>query len=318
MKSPADTEIKRVALIAGSAHPTLAFAIAAELGKALTPCRTDRFPDGELNVTLGEAVRGRETFLIQPLSPPVNDHLVELLALADACRRSAAARITAVVPYLGYARADKRHGRREAVMGRVVADALQTAGIDHLITVDVHTPQIEGFFRIPVETLTAVPQLAGALSALASPGSLIVAPDAGAVKLAARYATALDTEVAIVHKRRESGTKTQVTHVVGHVQNRDCIIVDDMISTGGTILRCVEALVKAGARTPILVAATHGLFVGSAREQIGAGPINRLIVTDSIPGAPADSLIHIVSIAPLVADAIRRTIEHRSFGDLFR
>ena len=233
---------------------------------------------------IDEPVRGREVFLVQPTAPPVNDHLVELLAFADACRRSAAARITAVVPYFGYARADKRHGRREPITASLVARLMQAAGIDHIVTLDLHAEQIEGFFHIPVDSLTAVPTLCQALRGRLPDGVVVVSPDAGRVAMATDYAHRLGCPVAILHKRRTSGTETVVTHVVGDVRDRPCLIIDDMISTGGTIARAVEALLAAGARPEIIVAASHGLFVGEARARLGHEVIQEVFVTDSVAG----------------------------------
>jgi ribose-phosphate pyrophosphokinase len=263
-------------------------------------------------------VRRKEVFLVQPLSPPANEHLVELLALADACRRAAAARITAVVPYLGYARSDKRHGRREPIMGRMVADVLEAVGIHHVVTVDLHASQIEGFFKIPVDTLTAIPRLAARLSKDLPPGVVVVAPDAGALRMASEYAHRLNGTVAVLHKRRESGTGTQVTHLVGDVAGKTCLIVDDMISTGGTLASAIETLLKAGAHPEFTIAATHGLLVAGARPRIAQESVKKIFITDTVAGAPKDwPPLHIVSAAPLIAGALKRLVEHRSLGDLY-
>src|SRR5882724_11767154 len=241
-------------IFAGTANAALAASIARQLGVGLGACGIERFPDGEVAVRLLEPVRRKEVFLVQPTSPPVNDNLVELLALADACRRAAAARITAIVPYFGYGRADKRHGRREPITGRVVADLLEAVGIAHVVTIDLHTPQVEGFFHAPVDTLTAVPTLCRALRDRLPPDLVVVSPDAGRVSLATHYAQCLRTPVIVLHKRRESGAQTAVTHVVGDVAGRACLIVDDIISTGGTVAASVTALLQAGARPEMIVA----------------------------------------------------------------
>src|SRR4051812_31901578 len=225
----------------------------------------ERFPDGETSVRLDETVRGREVFIVQPTSPPVNDHLVELLAFADSCRRASAARVTAIVPYFGYARSDKRNRARVPVMASMVADLMQTVGINHVVTVDVHTTQLEGFFRIPFDSLTAVPALATALRERLPEGTVVVSPDAGRMRMATEFAHRLKTAVVVLHKRRESGTETKVTHLVGDVRGRACLIIDDMISTGGTIAESIEVLLGAGARPEIVVAATHGLLLDGAR-----------------------------------------------------
>src|SRR3954468_24592575 len=234
-------------IFAGTANRDLAQSIARELGVSLGMCKVERFPDGETSVRLDEPVRGREVFILQPTSPPVNDHLVELLAFADSCRRASAAHITAIVPYFGYGRSDKRNYARVPIMASMVADLMQTAGINHLVTVDIHTPQLEGFFRIPVDSLTAVPVLATALRDRLPEGTVVVSPDAGRVRMATEFAHRLKTSVVVLHKRRESGTETKVTHLVGDVRGRACLIIDDMISTGGTIAESIEVLLKAGA-----------------------------------------------------------------------
>ena len=305
-------------IFAGTANPELAAAIAAELGMPLGSCTVERFPDGETSVQLLDLVRRKEVFLVQSVAPPVNDNLVELLALVDACRRASAARVTAVVPYFGYARSDKKHGRREPIMGRVVADVLEAVGVDHVITVDLHAPQIEGFFRIPVDALTAVPTLCTALREEVPVGVVVVAPDAGALRMATDYAHRLKGSVAVAHKRRESGTMTHVTHVVGEIAGKPCLIVDDMISTGGTIASCVDALLKAGAQPAITIAATHGLLLPGAREKLTHDAMRKVFITDTIGAAPKDwSLLQVVSLAPVIAGALRRFLEHRSLGDLY-
>jgi ribose-phosphate pyrophosphokinase len=305
-------------IFAGTANPGLAAAIAAEQGMLPGACSIERFPDGESSVQLLEAVRRKEVFLVQPLSPPVNDHLVELLALADACRRAAASRITAVVPYLGYARSDKRHGRREPVSGRMVADVLEAIGVDHVVTMDLHAPQIEGFFHIPVDSLTAIPTLCNILHEKLPDGIVVVAPDAGALRMATDYAHRLAGTVAVLHKRRESGTGTQVTHLVGDVVGKSCLLVDDMISTGGTLASGIEALLKAGARPELTIAATHGLLLPGARQKLTHEAVKKILITDTVAGAPKDwPNLQVVSIAPVIAGALKRILEHRSLGDLY-
>ena len=305
-------------IFAGTANPDLAAAIAADLEMFPGGCAIERFPDGETSVRLLESVRRKEVFLVQPLSPPVNDHLVELLALADACRRASAARITAVVPYLGYARSDKRHGRREPISGRMVADVLEAVGIDHVVTMDLHAPQIEGFFHIPVDSLTAVPALCNILHEKLPPGVVVVAPDAGALRMATDYAHRLKGTVAVLHKRRESGTGTQVTHLVGDVAGKSCLIVDDMISTGGTLASGIEALLKAGARPDLTIAATHGLLLPGASQKLAHEAVKKVLITDTVAGAPKDwPLLEVISIAPVMAGALKRLLEHRSLGDLY-
>ncbi|MBV9772783.1 MAG: ribose-phosphate pyrophosphokinase, partial [Gemmatimonadetes bacterium] len=251
----------------GTANPPLAAAIAKELNVPLGQRVVERFPDGEVSVRIEESVRGKEVFVVQPTSPPVNDHLMELLAFTDALQRAAAERIVAVVPYFGYARADRRHRRREPITASLVAALMQTAGVDHLLAVDLHTPQIEGFFGIPVDTLSAVSVLCDSLRRRLPADTVVVSPDAGRVQLATEYARRLDAGLAVLHKRRESGTETAVTHLVGDVGGRACLLVDDMISTGGTLVQSVRALREAGGRE-FFVAATHGLLLKGAAERL--------------------------------------------------
>lgn len=306
------------AIFTGTANPALAAAIARELGVRLGRGEVERFPDGEVAVRLLEPVRRKEVFLVQPTAPPVDAHLVELLALADACRRAAAARITAIVPYFGYARADERHGRREPVTARMVADLLQAVGIDHLVTVDLHAPQIEGFFHAPVDSLTAVPTLCAALRDRLPPGVAVVSPDTGRVRMATEYAHRLGAPVIVLHKQRASGTETAVTHLVGEVRDRACLIIDDMISTGGTIAESVETLLAAGARPEITVAATHGLFVEGAREKVLHPGVHEVFVTDTVALRGKDwPRVRIISVAPLIAAALRRFLADGSISDLY-
>lgn len=304
-------------VFSGTSNPGLAATVATELGVRPGGRTVTRFPDGEVEVRLDEPVRGREVLLIQATGPPVNDNLMELLTLADACRRSAAARITAVLPYFGYARADRRRGHREPITASLVAQLIQTAGIDHVLTVDLHAAQIEGFFQIPVDSLTAVPTLAQAIRDRVPRGTVVVSPDTGRVATATDYAHRLGGPVAILHKRRSSGTETAVTHVIGDVRDRPCLIIDDMISTGGTIARAVEALLQAGARPEIFVAATHGLFVGDAWATLGHRAIREVLVTDSLAPAHPDPRLRIVGIASLIAAAIRQMLAGGSLGELY-
>jgi ribose-phosphate pyrophosphokinase len=305
-------------IFSGKANPGLAASVALQMGVRLGSCETERFPDGELTVRLNGPVRRKEVFIIQPTSPPVNENLIELLAFSDACRRSSASRITAVIPYFGYARSDKRHGRREPINASMVAELLQAVGIDHVITLDLHAPQIEGFFHIPVDSLTAVPTLADVLKERIPPDAVVVSPDVGRVRMATRYAQRLGASVVVLHKQRESGTQTRVTNVVGDVQGKACLIIDDMISTGGTIAESIEALLDRGARPEITVAATHGPLLEGAREKLDHEAVREIYVTDTISNA--DKVwpkLKIVSIAPLVAGAIHRFMIDGSFSDLY-
>jgi ribose-phosphate pyrophosphokinase len=304
-------------IFAGTANAELAACVARHLGVSLGACMVKRFPDGETLVRLDINVRGREVFIIQPTQPPVNDHLVELMAFADGCRRASARSITAVVPYFGYARSDKRDGQRVPIMATMVAELMQAVGIEHVVTVDMHTPQLEGFFHIPVDSLTAVPVLADAVRARLAKGTVVVSPDSGRVRMATQFAHQLRTSVVVLHKRRESGNETIVTHLVGDVRGRACLIIDDMISTGGTIAESIDALIRAGARPEFTIAATHGLLLDGATETLNHESVREVIITDTVAAKDnAWPKLRVVSVAPLIAGAIRRFLTDGSLGDL--
>ncbi len=304
-------------LLSGSANPGLSAAIAGSVGIGLAARRIERFPDGEIHVEIQQSVRGHDVYLVQPTGPPVDGNLLELLLLADACRRAGARRLTAVIPYFGYARQDRRAAGRDSVGARLIADLLAAAELDRVVAVDLHGAALEGFFAMPMEHLSAVPPLAEALRRLATPASVIVAPDLGAAKLADRYARLLDLPVAVVHKTRLSGSAVSVRGVTGEVRGRRPLIVDDMISTGGTIAAAIEALVSVGASAEVTVAVSHGLLVGPAVERLRAARVRRLIMTDSVPPPAGIALpAEIVSLGSLLASAIARLHRDQSLGDL--
>jgi ribose-phosphate pyrophosphokinase len=296
-----------LAIIAGSGHERLAADVSRIVGVPCVPVEHERFPDGELGVRLLEPVFGRRAVIVQPTGPPVDEHLVELLALADACRRAAAERVVAVVPYFGYARGDRRAGSGGPIMASLVAGLIQAAGIDQLVTVDLHAPQIEGFFEIPVDDLAAIPLVLPEIRESLPADVVVVSPDLGRLGLATAVADQLGGTTAVVHKRRISGRQSLTLQVVGAVAGRACLIVDDMISTGGTIAGAVEALLEAGAQPGITVVATHGLFLPGAAELLATPAIERIWVTDTLPQrageAPRRS---VVTIAPLLARALER------------
>jgi ribose-phosphate pyrophosphokinase len=304
-------------IFAGSANLTLGAAIAERMGLTLGKRALTRFPDSELQIEVQESVRGRDVYLIQPTGPPVHEHLFDLFMLADACRRAGAARMTAVIPYFGYARQDRRATGRDPVGARLVADLLRTSEIDRVVAVDLHSAALEGFFASPLEHLSAIPILAQA-AALAVPAeSVIVAPDLGAVKLAERYARSLHMPIAVVNKTRVSGEEVEAKGIVGDVRGRPSLIVDDMITTGGTIAAAVNMVTAAGAASEVTVAASHGLFVGPAQERLRILGVKRFIVTDSVALAPDLRLpVKLISVAPLLAEAIRRLNGDQSLSDL--
>lgn len=305
-----------LAVFAGRACPALAAAVATSLGRGLGRAKVERFPDGEIHVEIAESVRGQDVYLIQSTSAPVHEHLVELLLLADACRRAGAARLTAVMPYFAYARQDRRAGGREAVGARLVADLLAAAGVQRVVAVDLHSPALEGFFGIPLEHLSAVPILADAVRPTLRGEAVVVAPDLGAVKLAERYARRLQLPVAIVHKTRLSGEEVRAGAVIGEVRGRMPLIIDDMISTGGTIEAAARAVIAAGAVAEITVVASHALLVGAAAERLRALPLQCCIATDSVATAAATPWLQNVSLGPLLAEAIERLHTSRSLDDL--
>ena len=298
--------MEQVVMFSGTANQELAQAIAAQTHHQLGTCTVTRFPDGEVGLELGDKVVGRTVILIQPTSPPVDEHLVELLALVDACRRSGATHIIAVVPYFGYARSDRRGAQLVPIMASMVANLLRAVGVDHVMAVDLHSTQIEGFFHIPADNLTAAPLLADAIRPNLPAGTIVVSPDAGRVRMATLYAQRLETDVAVVHKERLSGSETRVAQVVGDVRGRSCLLIDDMITTGSTLAHAAMALRQGGA-TEVFVAATHGLFVAHALHRLERAGITKLWVTDTVErGGDGWPNLQVVSIAPLIAAALRR------------
>ena len=293
-------------LIAGSAHPALAQSLARELQQPLGACTLKRFPDGELEIEVEAEVRGRDVFLIQPTQQPVGEHLLELTLLSDACRRAGAARVTGVVPYLGYARQDRRETHKEPLGARVVAELLAAGGIDRMVCLDLHTPAIEGCFRQPLEHASAVAALASRLQQVPRP-AVVVSPDLGAVKRAEAFAHLLGLNVAVVHKQRHSGSDVTAVGVVGEVNGLHAVVVDDMISTAGTVCAAVKAVTDAGAKPGVTVAATHGLFVGPALERLSSCGIERVVVTDSVPPPQQTPFpLDVVPCAPVLAEVVRR------------
>lgn len=302
-------------IVTGTSHLELARAAADAAGVSLWPCEVERFPDGEMRPAVG-GVRGDDVFVVHSLGPPIDAHIVEMLLLLDACRRAGAARVTAVLPYVAYARQDRRTRPGEAVGARVVLDAAGAAGADRLVVVDPHTAALEAMSPVPMEMLTAVPLLAHALRGI-DDDTAIVAPDLGAAKLAERYGSLLHRPVAVVRKVRLSGAEVKAEEVVGEVEGRRCLLVDDMISTGATIEAAAGALVAHGAIGAVLVAATHGLFVGPALDRLSSPVFRSVVVTDTVRAPASPNVpIKIVSVAPLLGDAIGRMHRDEPLDDL--
>ncbi|GBD40426.1 Ribose-phosphate pyrophosphokinase [bacterium HR38] len=304
-----------IKLFTGNAHPDLARRVAEALGVPLGKAVVDRFPDGEVRVRLLESVRGDDVYLIQPTSPPVNDHLMELLLLADAARRSSAGRINAVIPYFGYARQDKQTQGREPVSAKLVANLLETVGVHRVIAIDLHAPQIQGFFDIPVDHLSAVRLFARYLQEKGyTENGVVVSPDAGRAEEARRLSERLGLPFAMLAKRRHGPKETSVTYVIGEVLGKRPLIIDDIVSTGGTIRRGVEALLLAGALPEMVVMATHPVLVGEARENLSHPAIREVIFTDTIP--LRDGGYTVLSTAELLAQAIRHVHTNQSVSAL--
>src|SRR5688572_2606762 len=272
-------------LFTGSAHPALAREIAEHLNTSLGGCRLHRFPDSEVSFQIDENIRGTDVFLIQPTSTPVDQHLVELCVMIDACRRSSASRITAVIPYYGYARQDRKDKPRVPISAKLVANLLSAAGANRVLTMDLHKAQIQGFFDIPVDYLFAAPVIIDYCSRLGIPNLTIVSPDAGGAERARAYAKRLGAELAIVDKRRTDDGAAEVMNVIGAVAGRTCILQDDIIDTAGTIVKAAAALKNAGAER-VFACAVHGVLSGPAMERLEASALEQVIITNTIPLHP--------------------------------
>lgn len=307
-----------IRIFSGSANLPLATAVCQTLGVKLGERTLERFPDSELHIELKENVRERGVYLIQPTNPPVDQNLLEIIFLADACRRAGAIHLTAVIPYFGYARQDRRAHGLEPLSVRLIADLLATSGIQRVVALDLHSQGVESAFAIPVEHLSAVPTLAEAVRSSLPRNAVVVSPDLGAVKMAERYAKLLDLPVAIVHKTRISGAEVSVQRILGDVRDKQVLVVDDMISTGGTIEKAIKALLEAGCLSSgIKVAASHGLLVGPAAERLGKLPIEKIYVSDSVPTPDRFPVpIEVSSLAGLLAETIQRLHASESIAGL--
>jgi ribose-phosphate pyrophosphokinase len=310
-------------LFSGSAHPDLAKEVAEFLGVQRGQARLRRFPDTEVSFQIDENIRGADVFIVQPTcrneSGSVNDHLVELQIMIDAFRRSSAARITAVIPYYGYARQDRKDKPRVPISAKLVANVLSAAGTNRVLTMDLHKAQIQGFFDIPVDHLFAAPVIIDYLTRLDSPDLTMVSPDAGGAERARAYAKRLDAELAIIDKRRSDDGTAEVMNVIGDVAGRTCIIQDDIVDTAGTITKAAGAL-KANGAARVIACAVHGVLSGAAIERIEKSPIDKMIVTNTIPLQPAGqecSKIVVLSVARLLGQAIKSIHEETSVSSLF-
>ena len=312
--------LKRFCLFTGNANPELAAEIAKVLDTPLGEARVSRFSDGETFCEIRENVRGLDTYVIQPTCSPVNDNLMELLIMCDALRRASAAAITAVIPYYGYARQDRKVAPRTPITSKLVADLLVTAGVSRVLCVDLHAGQIQGFFNIPLDHLYALPVfLDDYLKVRFGKDSVFVAPDAGGVERTRAYSKRIGASLAIIDKRRERANVSEVMHLIGDVEGKDCIIVDDLIDTAGTLCNAVRAVIDGGARS-VVACATHGVLSGPAVQRIEESQLTEVVVTNSIlhsEEARASKKIKFLSIGRLLGEAIRRIHNSDSVSSLF-
>jgi len=315
------SDSETLALFAGNANPALAHDIARQLTTPLGRAYVGRFSDGEVNIELMENVRGRDVFIVQPTCPPTNDHLMELLVMVDACRRASASKITAVVPYFGYSRQDRRpRATRSAITAKLVANMVQGAGVDRLLTIDLHSDQIQGFFDIPVDNVYASPVLLGDAYRQRYENLIVVSPDVGGVVRARALAKRLDdADLAIIDKRRPRPNESKVMNIIGNVAGKTCVLIDDMVDTAGTLAAGAQALKDEGA-VKVVAYITHAILSGNAIEKISKSALDELVVTDTIPLSPAAKQcgrIRQLSVAGLLAETIRRIRDEDSVSSLY-
>lgn len=316
---PHGTKIK---IFAGNSNLLLAKQIASSLGVELGKANVGKFSDGEISVSIGETVRGADVFVVQSTCSPVNDNLMELLIMIDAFRRASAGRITAVIPYFGYARQDRKTKARDPISAKLCADLLTAAGADRVLTMDLHAAQIQGFFNIPVDNLLGTSVLMPFFADKIGMGNeefVIVAPDLGSVSRARKFTERLDLPVAIVDKRRQRANVSEVMNIVGDVAGKRVILVDDMIDTAGTLCNAASALVNIGGAKEVYACATHGIFSGPAMERIENSPIKEVYVLDTVPLTPERAIdkIKVLSASTMFTEAIKRIYEEVSVSDLF-
>jgi ribose-phosphate pyrophosphokinase len=311
---------KRLMLYSGNSHPGLAEEVAEHMGVKLSDSQISRFSNGEIYVRFLDSVRGHDVFVIQTHSAPINENIMEMLIMLDALKRASAARVTAIIPYYGYSRKDKKELAREPISAKLMADLIHTAGADRVLSIDLHAGQIQGFFDFPFDHLTAFPLLVDYLKSEIGPDITMVAPDAGRVKVADKFATKLGAPLAIVHKKRDPRVHgvSEVMAVVGEVAGRRCVLVDDMIDTAGTMTNAARALKDQGA-AEVWAAATHAILSGDAPKRIADSPIIKVVVTSSLPipdNVARDKLV-VLSVSGIISDAIRAIFEDESVSGLF-
>ena len=313
---------KRLMLFTGSANPGLAEEVATLLDVKLGRVERSRFADGEIYIRFIDSVRGADCFVIQSHSVPINEHVMEQLIMIDALKRASAKRITAVVPFYGYARQDKKGRPREPITAKLMGDLFVAAGADRIASVDLHTGQIQGFVNTPFDSLTAIPLFEDYLSKRLDGPITMVSPDSGGVKRATKFARHLDAEVAFVYKRRRSDLRNQVEAqwVVGDVANRHCVIVDDIIDTGGTVVASADLLLERGALS-VMVVATHGVLSGPAIERLSRAPFREIVITNTLPLQPEAAILRnltVLSVAPIVSGTIEAIFNDESVSEIFK
>ncbi|MFA5096258.1 MAG: ribose-phosphate pyrophosphokinase [Candidatus Omnitrophota bacterium] len=309
----------KLAIFSGNAHPALAKEICKYLKVELSDALVTRFSEGEIRVKINENIRGKDVFVIQPTCPPANENLMELLIMMDAMRRSSAQRITAVIPYFGYARQDRKDQPRVPITAKLVANLLTTAGASRVLTMDLHAGQIQGFFDIPVDHLFSIGVFIDYFKLMKIQDPVVVSPDVGGIKMARAYAKRLGVPLAIIDKRRESPEKTEAMHILGEVEGKNAIVVDDLVATGSSLFEGVDALKKAGAKS-IYAAIAHGVLSGPAIERLDkCVNLKELVITDSIPldKSKDGKRIKVLSVAGLMGEAIKRIHNEESVSSLF-
>lgn len=308
----------KLKVFSGNANRKFAEKIAKELEVSVGSCEVGKFSDGEIFVNIAETARGIDIFVIQPTCSPVNDNLMEILIFVDALKRASAGRINAVIPYYGYARQDRKTKAREPITAKLVADLLTTAGVDRVVTMDLHAGQIQGYFDIPVDHLSGVPILADYFKNIVDEDTVIVSPDLGGVSRARNFASLLDLPIAIIEKRRPKANVAEVMNIIGDIEGKNVVIVDDIIDTAGTITKAAQVLKDFGAKT-VYACATHAVLSGPAIERINSSVIEKFIISDTIPidEETKGDKIEVVSVAPIFAEAMRRIHDNESVSILF-
>ena len=303
-------------VFSGTANQELSRQIAKYLGIPLSEASIKRFSDGEISIQIGESVRGKDVFIIQPTCAPTDTNLMELLILTDAIKRSSASTVTAVIPYFGYARQDRKAAPRVPITAKLVANMIETAGIDRVVTMDLHAGQIQGFFDIPVDNLYGTITFINYLKNKHLSNPIVASPDVGGVARARSLAKQLNLDLAIIDKRREKANESEVMNVIGDVNGKDVILIDDMVDTAGTLIKAAAAFKERGA-TSVTAFCTHPVLSGPAYERIATGAIDELVVTDTIPLKEQNEHIKVISVAPLFAEVIRRVYHDESVNNLF-